>query len=61
MLKFVATVIFVFALMSASIASAQSLTRPQANAVRSAQAYLNLQGFSREGLIEQLSSPYGAR
>lgn len=59
MLKFLATVIFAFALMSASIATAQSLTRPQANAVRSAQAYLNMQGFSRAGLIDQLSSPYG--
>lgn len=29
------------------------------NAIRSARSYLSVQGFSREGLIEQLSSPYG--
>jgi len=29
------------------------------NAIRSARSYLSIQGFSREGLIEQLSSPYG--
>ena len=40
-------------------ALAQSLTGPQNNAVRSAKAHLNVQGFSRAGLIEQLSSSYG--
>ncbi|MCB1331545.1 MAG: Ltp family lipoprotein [Maritimibacter sp.] len=40
-------------------AAAQGLTGPQKNAVRSAEAYLTMQGFSRSGLIEQLSSPYG--
>lgn len=40
-------------------AAAQGLTGPQKNAVRSAEAYLTMQGFSRTGLIEQLSSPYG--
>lgn len=35
------------------------LTGPQANAVRSAQQYLSMSGFSRAGLIEQLSSEYG--
>tara|TARA_B100000678_G_C18170931_1_gene487159 strand:+ start:794 stop:1174 length:381 start_codon:yes stop_codon:yes gene_type:complete len=40
-------------------AFAQSLTGPQKNAVRSAEAYLTVQGFSRAGLIEQLSSSYG--
>jgi len=39
--------------------SAQSLSRPQKNAVRSANSYLNMSGFSRRGLIEQLSSSYG--
>ncbi|WP_081880501.1 Ltp family lipoprotein [Paenirhodobacter enshiensis] len=43
----------------APIASAQSLSGAQKNAVRSAKSYLNLKGFSREGLIEQLSSEYG--
>ncbi len=32
---------------------------PQANAARSAQQYLNMTGFSRRGLIEQLSSDAG--
>lgn len=35
------------------------LTGPQQNAVRSAQNYLNMKGFSKAGLIEQLSSEYG--
>lgn len=47
------------ALVGVSSASAQGLTGPQKNAVRSAKAYLSLQGFSRRGLIEQLSSQYG--
>lgn len=38
---------------------AQNLTGPQKNAVRSAKQYLSLQGFSRAGLIEQLSSDAG--
>ncbi|EPU0491394.1 Ltp family lipoprotein [Vibrio cholerae] len=38
---------------------ANSLTGPQKNAVRSAQQYISIQGFSRNGLIEQLSSDYG--
>lgn len=36
-----------------------SLTPVQENAVRSAQSYLELMGFSRQGLIDQLSSEYG--
>lgn len=35
------------------------LTPPQMNAVRSAEQYLSMQGFSRDGLIEQLSSSAG--
>lgn len=38
---------------------AESLTGPQKNAVRSAKQYLSIQGFSRSGLIQQLSSDYG--
>lgn len=38
---------------------AQGLTASQKNAVRSATQYLSLQGFSRDGLIQQLSSSYG--
>ncbi|MGH1330434.1 MAG: Ltp family lipoprotein [Paracoccaceae bacterium] len=45
--------------MGTSVVSAQDLTRPQKNAVRSATSYLNMAGFSRVGLIAQLSSPYG--
>ncbi len=36
-----------------------NLTGPQKNAVRSAKQYLAISGFSREGLIEQLSSDAG--
>lgn len=35
------------------------LTPPQRNALRSATDYLKLSGFSRQGLIDQLSSEYG--
>lgn len=47
------------ALLFGSFALAQSLTGPQQNAVRSAMNYLSFSGFSRDGLIDQLSSPYG--
>ena len=40
-------------------AFAQSLTGPQKNAVRSAKQYLSMTGFSRNGLIQQLSSDAG--
>lgn len=39
--------------------AAQGLTGPQKNAVRAAQSYLNISAFSRDGLIEQLSSQAG--
>jgi hypothetical protein len=38
-----------------------NLTPAQRNAVRSAQSYLEFKGFSRQGLIDQLSSPYGGK
>ena len=38
-----------------------NLTPAQRNAVRSAGAYLQMSGFSRQGLIDQLSSEYGDR
>lgn len=38
---------------------ADNMTGPQKNAVKSAQQYISMQGFSRAGLIEQLSSEYG--
>ena len=45
---------------SATSETAQdTLTAPQRNAVRSAEQYLSMQGFSRRGLIEQLSSDAG--
>lgn len=44
---------------AAAAAEAANLTAAQRNAVRSAQQYLRLSGFSRAGLIEQLSSSYG--
>ncbi|MCK8483613.1 Ltp family lipoprotein [Aliiroseovarius sp. S2029] len=46
-------------LLFPTLAHGQTLTGPQKNAVRSAKSYLSFQGFSREGLIEQLSSDYG--
>lgn len=38
---------------------AVSLTGSQKNAVRSAKQYLSISGFSRDGLIDQLSSDAG--
>ena len=38
---------------------AGDLTRPQNNAVRSAKQYISMTGFSRNGLIQQLSSDAG--
>ncbi len=48
-------------LLSFTVATswAASLTGPQKNAVRSAKQYLSFQGFSRKGLIQQLSSEAG--
>lgn len=40
-------------------AAKPKLSREQENAIRSAESYLELKGFSRQGLIEQLSSEYG--
>jgi len=59
MFKLATTVALSFALMGASTVSAQSLSGPQKNAVRSASNYLSISGFSRDGLINQLSSSYG--
>jgi hypothetical protein len=53
------TIILTLVMSIASAATAQSLTRQQQNAVRAANAYLQMGGFSRDGLIAQLSSPYG--
>lgn len=52
--------IAVTAAMFASVSAwAANLTAPQNNAVRSAKQYLSVQGFSRDGLIRQLSSDAG--
>lgn len=59
MIKSAITAAFAFTLLGAIGASAQSLSGPQKNAVRSANAYLDMTGFSRDGLIGQLSSSYG--
>lgn len=40
-------------------AAPAGLSGPRGNAVRSAKQYLSVQGFSRNGLIDQLSSNYG--
>lgn len=39
--------------------ASETLTGPQKNAVRSAKQYLAMAGFSRDGLIQQLSSEAG--
>lgn len=43
----------------ASDEPASNMTGPQRNAARSATAYLSMSGFSRAGLIDQLSSDAG--
>jgi hypothetical protein len=58
-LSHLSTALIALAVLGAAPATAQSLTMPQKNAVRSAQQYLSMQGFSRDGLIEQLSSDFG--
>lgn len=45
--------------LATSLTWASNLTKSQQNAVRSAKQYLSMQGFSRDGLIQQLSSEYG--
>jgi hypothetical protein len=47
------------ALLPAGLAWAQTLSVPQQNAARSAEQYLRISGFSRSGLIRQLSSDAG--
>jgi hypothetical protein len=59
MIKFMGIAVLSFSMLGVAIASAQNLTGTQKNAVRSAESYLSLTGFSRAGLIGQLSSPYG--
>jgi hypothetical protein len=49
----------VLVVLAAAPTWAQRLTGPQKNAVRSAKQYLSIMGFSRDGLIHQLSSDAG--
>jgi len=53
----IAMIVGLFAVASAW---AGDLTGPQNNAVRSAKQYLRVKGFSRQGLIQQLSSDAGS-
>lgn len=59
MTDFLTRSIFCFAVMGGASAASQGLAGPVENAIRSAESYLLMTGFSRDGLIEQLSSPYG--
>ena len=43
-----------------TIDAGPALTGPQRNARRNAEEYLQMTGFSRNGLIDQLSSEYGS-
>ncbi|WP_426507292.1 Ltp family lipoprotein [Serratia proteamaculans] len=52
-------IILTAALFVAAPTWAGDLTVPQNNAVRSAKQYLSMTGFSRNGLIQQLSSDAG--
>jgi hypothetical protein len=53
------TLVLIAATLVTVNAVAQNLTKPQKNAVRAAKQYLSIQGFSRDGLINQLSSAAG--
>ena len=59
MIRFLCAITCSFFIFSTSVVLSQELTNPQKNAVRSAKNYLSFKGFSRNGLIEQLSSSYG--
>ncbi len=52
-------IVLTAALFVASPTWAGDLTGPQNNAVRSAKQYISMTGFSRNGLIQQLSSDAG--
>jgi hypothetical protein len=58
-LKMVGIAFVVLGFIGAAPAWAQSLTAPQKNAVRSVNQYVSMTGFSRDGLIKQLSSDAG--
>lgn len=52
-------IIFAVTFFAAGPSWAGDLTGPQNNAIRSAKQYLSMTGFSRNGLIHQLSSDAG--
>lgn len=58
-LKTISITSFCLVVLGAVPTWADGLTGPQKNAVRSAKQYLSIQGFSRSGLIQQLSSDAG--
>lgn len=58
-LKWISILLIGPIILGATPTWAQSLTGPQNNAVRSAKQYLSISGFSRDGLIQQLSSDAG--
>jgi hypothetical protein len=58
-LKSAIIAVLIVVLFAATPTWAASLTGPQKNAARSAKQYLEFLGFSRSGLIQQLSSDYG--
>lgn len=58
-LKTISIAFVSLAFLGATAAWAELLTGPQKNAVRSAKQYLSISGFSRDGLIQQLSSDAG--
>lgn len=58
-LKWISIVLISPIVLGATSTWAQSLTGPQINAIRSAKQYLSISGFSRNGLITQLSSDAG--
>ncbi len=58
-LKWISIVLIGSNVLGAAPTWAQNLTGPQNNAVRSAKQYLSISGFSRNGLIRQLSSEAG--
>lgn len=59
MLKWIGIMLIGSTFLGAAPLWAKSLTGPQNNAVRSAVQYLSISGFSRNGLIQQLSSDAG--
>lgn len=58
-LKLIGVAVLSATMLVAGQSWAQSLSVPQKNAVRSAKQYLSFTGFSRDGLIRQLSSDAG--